>query len=160
VSTTLELLVIATALCSGLVAGSFFIISAFIMRALADLAPQAGTKAMQALNVRAVTPVFMTALFGTALLCLLTASWAVVGANGASRLLVVGGTLGYLLGCLLVTIARNVPLNNRLAAVTAGTPDADSVWAHYQVAWTRWNTVRTVAATAGSTLLVVAAAYG
>ncbi|MEW2359777.1 anthrone oxygenase family protein [Spirillospora sp. NPDC029432] len=159
-STSLETLVIVTAVACGLVGGSFFVISAFIMRALADLAPEAGTRAMQALNVRAVTPVFMTALFGTAPLCLVTGGWAAAAADGAARVLVILGVLGYLLGCVLVTIAGNVPLNNRLAAVTAGTPEADDVWARYQKAWTRWNTVRAIAATAASALLIVAVAHG
>lgn len=156
----LEALAIVTAVSCGLVAGSFFIISAFIMRALADLTPKAGTEAMQALNIRAVTPVFMTALFGTALLCLVAGGWAAAAADGSTRLLVILGALSYLLGCLLVTIVGNVPLNNRLAVVAAGTPDANAVWAHYQVAWTRWNTVRTIAATAGSALPIVATALG
>lgn len=157
-STSLEVLAIVTAVSCGLVAGSFFIISAFIMRALADLTPEAGTEAMQAVNVRAVTPVFMTALFGTALLCLVVGGWAAATTSGTVRVLMIVGALSYLLGCLLVTIAGNVPLNNRLEAVSAGTPEANAVWAHYLVAWTRWNTVRTIAATAGSALLITAIA--
>lgn len=159
-STILESLVIVTAVCTGLVAGSFFIISAFIMRALGDLPPKGGTEAMQAVNIRAVTPVFMTALFGTAALCIGVVGWAIVGTAVGPRLLLILGGLSYIVGCVGVTMVCNVPLNNRLAAVTAGTSEADTVWEHYRVVWTRWNTVRTVAATAGSAMLIVAVAIG
>lgn len=159
-STTLESLVIVTAVCTGLVAGAFFIFSAFVMRALADLPPKGGTEAMQAVNIRAVTPVFMTALFGTAALCIGVVGWAIVGTAVGPRILLILAGLSYLVGCVGVTIGANVPLNNRLAAVTAGTTEADTVWEHYRVAWTRWNTVRTVAAAAGATMLTIAVAIG
>ena len=54
----------------------------------------------------------------------------------------------------------NVPLNNRLAPLRAGEPDAEREWAAYLSAWTRWNHLRTVASTAGAVLLAVAAAQG
>ena len=50
--------------------GVFFAFSAFVMQALARLPPAQGIAAMQSINVAAVTPPFMVALFGTALACL------------------------------------------------------------------------------------------
>jgi len=46
------------------------------MRALARLAPAQGIAAMQSINVAAVTPLFMTALFGTAAACVFLAVWS------------------------------------------------------------------------------------
>jgi len=51
----------------GLVGGVFFAFSAFVMNALANLAPAQGIAAMQSINRSAIRPTFMIALFGTAL---------------------------------------------------------------------------------------------
>lgn len=57
----------------------------------------------------------------------------------------------------VVTIAFNVPLNNRLAALDpAGLSAAEAAreWMAYYTPWTTWNHVRTVAPLVGATLLV------
>ena len=63
-----------------------------------------------------MTPVFMTALFGTGAACLFLAVSALFEWQkpGAGYLLM--GTLVYLLGTILVTIVFNVPRNDALAA--------------------------------------------
>ena len=58
-------LTLVTALGCGLSAGALFAYSSFVMRALARVPPAQGIAAMHSINVVAVTPVFMTALFGT-----------------------------------------------------------------------------------------------
>jgi uncharacterized membrane protein len=68
-SWVLYLATLASALGCGLVAGVFFAFSAFVMPALKRLKPAEGIAAMQAINVAAVTPAFMTVLFGTAAVC-------------------------------------------------------------------------------------------
>ena len=85
--------------------------------------------------------------------------------------LVVGPASGWLIGAVvlslltvLVTVTGNIPLNNRLAAV--GDPEAAAdlaaVRAWFEVAWVRWNTVRTVTSVAAFGALVgqFAAGYG
>jgi uncharacterized membrane protein len=59
------ILTFVCALGCGLNGGVFFAFSAFVMPALARLPPPQGIAAMKSVNVFAVTPVFMTALFGT-----------------------------------------------------------------------------------------------
>lgn len=135
----------AAAVGSALVGGVFFAFSGFVVPALARLG--AGAAAMQAVNRAAVRPPLMLALFGTAALCVLAPVLA-----GPSPLLLTAAGL-YLLGTLGVTVAANVPLNDRLAA-DAGT------WPDYRVRWTRWNTVRTVAALAASAVFAAALARG
>ena len=58
----------------------------------------------------------------------------------------VGGAICYFVGTFLVTIFANVPLNNKLAVVSATDAAASDVWNLYLQRWTMWNTVRTVAA--------------
>ena len=48
-----------------------------------------------------------------------------------------------------------MPLNNKLAAVSAVEPDAIAVWEHYLDRWTTLNTIRTVAATAAAMMFTI-----
>jgi uncharacterized membrane protein len=63
-------LTFAAALSSGLVAGVFFAFSSFVMPALGRIHPDQGIVAMQSITVTAITPAFMLALFGTAVVAL------------------------------------------------------------------------------------------
>ncbi|RZS90083.1 putative membrane protein [Motilibacter rhizosphaerae] len=135
---------------AGLNGGVFFAFSAFVMPALDRLPDAAATEAMRSINVTAVTAPFMTALFGTAALTLVTA-WQGFRARGtrAGRLLL-GGSGAYLVGVIGTTMVANVPMNDRLAA---GTLD----WADYSGPWTACNTVRAATGIAAAALLCAAA---
>jgi uncharacterized membrane protein len=102
---------LATALGCGLIAGVFFAFSTFVMPALRRLAPAHGISAMQSINKLAVTPAFMTALFGTAAACLGMVAWAMISWGERPAELVLAGCALYIVGPLGVMIARNVPLN-------------------------------------------------
>jgi uncharacterized membrane protein len=147
---------LATALGCGLVAGVFFAFSTFVMAALRRLKPEEGIAAMQSINILAVTPAFMTALFGTAAACLALAVWAVISWGERYAALVLAGGVLYLIGTIGVTIVCNVPLNNRLATVRPQDADGGSYWNEYATKWTAWNHVRTVAALAAAAVLTVA----
>ncbi len=71
-----------------------------------------------------------------------------------AALVLAAGVL-YLVGTIGVTIACNVPLNNRLAKVLPQDADAGSYWNEYVTKWTAWNHMRTVAALAAATALAV-----
>lgn len=148
-------LTFATALGCGLNAGVFFAFSSFVMPALARLPAPQGVAAMNSINVLAITPVFMTALFGTATACVLIGIWTLFTWARPGALYVVVGAALYLVGTILVTIVFNVPRNNALAAVNPTSPDADRVWADYVAAWTAWNHVRTAAALVAAALLTI-----
>src|SRR5215469_6413164 len=72
----LRAVVVGTALGCGLVAGAFFAFSSFVMPALNRLPAPRAVAAMQSINRLAVTPLFMAAVFGTALACLAVTVWA------------------------------------------------------------------------------------
>jgi uncharacterized membrane protein len=146
----------ACALGCGVNAGVFFAFSSFVMHALSRLPPTQGVAAMQSINVVAVTPVFMTALFGTGAACRGLAGstpfmWQRPGAG-----YVLAGTVIYLVGIVLVTIVFNVPRNDALAAVNVASPDAARAWSEFQSAWTKWNHVRTIAGLISAGLLTFA----
>jgi uncharacterized membrane protein len=150
----MNVLIVATALGCALSAGALFAFSSFVMAGLKRLPPAQGAAAMQSINITAVTPAFMTALFGTAVLCLVAAVWAVASwDDGRAPWTLAGGAL-YLVGTIGVTMAANVPRNNRLAALAP--EEAGEVWSDYLRTWTAWNHVRALAGLAAAALLVVA----
>jgi len=147
---------LATALGCGLVAGVFFAFSSFVMASLKRLPPAQGIAAMQSMNILAVTPAFMTALFGTAAACLGFMVWAVISWGEPPATLGFCAGVLYLVGTIGVTMARNVPLNNRLAKLHTQSANAAGYWHEYVTKWTGWNHLRTVAALVAATLLTVA----
>jgi uncharacterized membrane protein len=126
------------------------------MPALRRLPQAHGIAAMQSINVLAVTPVFMTALFGTAAACLGLVVWAVISWGEQPAALVLAGGALYIVGSIGVTIACNVPLNNRLANMHPQSADAANRWDEYVTKWSAWNHVRTGAALGAAALLMVA----
>jgi uncharacterized membrane protein len=150
----LTLTTLAAALGTGLVAGVFFAFSSFVMRGLAGLPAAQGIAAMQSINVAAISRAFMTALFGTAALSLGVGIASLLAGDATRALLGLVGSALYLVGCIGVTIACNVPRNNALAQVSPS--DGAALWARYVPEWTRWNHVRTGASLAATTLFVIA----
>lgn len=144
------------ALGCGLVAGVFFAFSTFVMSALARLQPREGIIAMQSINITAINPLFMVALFGTALTCLFLAIASLSKWQQPSAVYLLVGSLLYLAGTIGVTIAFNVPLNDALAIVKPDSTEGASLWARYLTNWTLWNHVRTIAALAAAALFTIA----
>ncbi len=138
----------------GLTAGVFFAFSTFVMPALARIEPSAGISAMQSINVMAVNPFFMTALFGTALTCLALIIVTLFGSYQTNVYWLVG-SLVYLVGTIIVTIAFNVPLNDTLAVVNSETESGRELWTKYLVDWTKWNHVRTISSLIASILFTL-----
>ena len=147
---------VSTALGAALVAGIFFAFSTFVMTALGRLLPEQGIAAMQSINVTVVNPWFFAVFFGTALGSIALALLGILnwGAPGSTYL--VSGSLLYLIGCILVTIVFNVPLNNSLAAVKPGSKEGAEMWTRYLSIWTKWNHLRTVASLAAAASFIMA----
>jgi uncharacterized membrane protein len=147
---------LASALGCGLVAGVFFAFSTFVMPALKRLPPAHGIAAMQSINKVAVTPAFMTALFGTAVACLGMIAWAAIFSSEQPAALVLAGAALYIVGTIGVTIACNVPLNDRLATLHPQGADAAGHWDEYVTKWTAWNHLRAAASLAAAATLTIA----
>lgn len=141
---------------AALVGGVFFGFSNFVMAGLGRLAPEQGASAMNSINVTVINPAFMTALFGTGLLCLIAAAMALGSLGTLDGKLILAAALVYVVGCDGVTMALNVPLNNALAATPVGTPEGAAIWTRYLKDWTFWNSVRTAASFAAAILFVAA----
>lgn len=150
------LLTLLAALGCGMIGGVFFAFSAFVMKGLGRLPTGQGLAAMQAINVAAVTPVFMAVLFGTAAACgVLAVSALLAWGERLAPYLLVGGGL-YLLGTLLVTVAYHVPSNETLAGIEAHDPKVERHWRRYLSGWTAANHLRAAASLAAAATLTVA----
>ncbi|WP_246131798.1 anthrone oxygenase family protein [Pistricoccus aurantiacus] len=68
---------------------------------------------------------------------------------------IAGGT-AYLIGGISITLAFNVPLNDRLAAVDSDSEQGGATWAMYLVKWVRWNHLRSIATLISTLCSIVA----
>jgi len=154
-SLTMTALITAALMGCAVIGGVFFGFSSFIMTSLARLPSSEGIAAMQSINTVVLNRSFLGVFFGTALVSLLLIvllmfQW---GSTGSHYFLT--GALLYFFGTFLVTIAGNVPLNNRLAAVSATASAAVSIWQNYLERWTFLNTLRAIAAMAAVLMFTV-----
>lgn len=149
------LLTIGSAIGCGLVGGIFFAFSTFIMKGLKRLPAAGGIAAMQSINITVINPMFMTAFFGTAAACAVLIVHSLMTSIRHGGYPALAGSLIYLFGTILVTIAFNVPRNDALAKVDPESEEGARIWAIYVREWTAWNHVRTVAALASSALLII-----
>lgn len=146
------------ALGCGLVAGIFFAFSAFVMKALSRIPDDQGIAAMQSINIVVLNPWFFSAFFGTAAVCVVALILSLARMPEPRGVLMLAGSVLYLLGCIGVTILCNVPRNNRLASVSPTDSESAKVWSVYVADWTAWNHVRTIASLAAAASFSVALA--
>jgi uncharacterized membrane protein len=144
------------ALGTALMAGNFFAFSAAVLTALGRLKPEAGIAAMRAITAALLSPLFLAVFFGTAILAAIAGLAApfIWSEPGAGWLL--AGSLLYLNGPFGVTLLRNVPLNNKLAAAKPEGSAAQLWKEEYLPAWTLWNHVRTAGALAAAACFTMA----
>lgn len=148
-------LAVIRALGCGVGAGVFFAFSTFVMKALGRLPPPERIAAMQAINVAAISPAFMAALFGTAAACVGVIVATLADLDEPHAIALILGSALYLVGTVLPTIGCHVPRNDALAAVDAHDAQGAGHWTRYLAGWTAWNHVRAAAALAAAALLIV-----
>lgn len=151
----LKLPVLIAAIGAFVIGGVFYGFSTFIMQALARVPVPEGIRAMQAINITVMTPLFLGVFTATALLLFGLGIVAVLAPGQPGAIHVIAGAALYVLGCFAVTMVCNVPLNNAIAAADPASADGAAVWARYLRDWVFWNHVRTAAALAGAVVLVL-----
>ena len=148
-------LTVACAIGAGLVAGVYFAFSTFVMRGLREVPAATGMSAMQSINRAAPNPLFVVALVGTGLGCLVLGIVAGTRWSDPAAPWALAGSALYVVS-LLLTIAYHIPRNDALARVDTASPGAAERWQQYLAAWVPWNHVRTLTALAGAVALTVA----
>ncbi len=108
----------------------------------------------------AVTPAFMTALFGTAAACVALGLWALADWDASFGPYLLAGGAVYLLGTVGLTVAYHVPRNNALATLQPQRAEAAGRWVRYVAEWTRWNHLRTAASLAAAVSFTLALQTG
>lgn len=148
-------LTVACAVGAGLVAGVYFAFSTFVVRGLRDIPSAAGMSAMQSINRAAPNPLFVAALLGTGIGCVVLGVIAGTRWSDPAAPWALGGATLYVIS-LVITTAYHVPRNDALDLVDADVADAAVRWQRYVSAWVPWNHVRAVTALAGALALTVA----
>ncbi len=148
------------ALGTGLLAGSFFAFSSFLLPALRRLAAEAGIAAMQSIVASIKRPLFLGVFFATATLAGLLGIAAPLRWSEPGSAWLLAGSLIFLNGAFGVTLMRNVPLNNKLAQVAPDSAAGWRLWKDYLVEWTMWNHVRTISALAAAASFTMALVGG
>lgn len=131
---------------SALVGGVFFAFSSFVMKSLARLPSSEGIAAMQSINVVIINWSFLGIFMGAAFLSLGVLTLMLANHTHPAAMFFISGAILYFVGTFLVTVFGNIPLNNKLAAVTATDSAAASIWEGYLNSWTMWNHIRTTSA--------------
>ena len=144
----------------GLIAGAFFAFSAFVMTALGRLPVPSGISAMQSIIAAIKGPLFLVVFFATAALAALLGLAAPLrwSEPGSGYLLL--GSLLFFNGPFGVTLMKNLPLNNRLAAVKLESAEGASFWTEFRATWGLWNHVRWIGALAASASFIMALVEG
>jgi uncharacterized membrane protein len=148
-------LTLVAAVGAGVAGGVFFAFSTFVMRALEDLPPADGIRAMQAINKQAPTAWFMALLFGTAAISIAVAIAAITRWGDAAAPYQLAGGLAYL-GGIVLTIAYHIPRNEALAGVQPSADGAAAAWSRYLAEWVPWNHVRTLTSVSAAVLFTLA----
>ncbi|MEL7029422.1 MAG: anthrone oxygenase family protein [Pseudomonadota bacterium] len=143
-------------LSSALVGGVLKGFSEFIMKGLLRTNPAGGIEAMQHINRTVMRTEFLVSFMALAPLSLAFAIYAGLNLAGLERTFVIAAALVYCASVFLVTVAGNVPMNERLAKLDFASQEAAEYWAHYGRKWTQLNHVRTLGAVATATLYFMA----
>lgn len=155
----MRILCLVTAIAACLTAGVFFGFSTFVMPAIRRLPAAQGIAAMNALNRAAPNPLFMLALFGSAIVCCVLAVWALTQRGEPGSLYVLLGSIVYVAGTLL-TIVYHIPRNNALLRMDPDAAETVRYWPTYAAGWTLWNHVRLLTSLAGAVLLFIGVRTG
>jgi uncharacterized membrane protein len=158
VSGLLYAITLAAALGSAVVGGIFYGFSAITMPGLERLPEAQGVAAMQQINVAAPRPPLLLVMGGTALASVALVAWAIATPGEPYAWWLVAGAVLYLAGPILVTGARNVPLNDALDRVDPAGPDAAAHWAHHLDRLNAWNNLRGAASIAAGAAFAIALA--
>lgn len=153
------MVIAVAAVSAGLMAGLVFGFSVGVLPALRRMPSADAGRIMQEMNSRIQNP-----LFGLVFLSAFGANVALVVAELGGWWTVddvsFWGALVYLSGFLVVTMAINIPLNNRLGAADVGSGSIQRIWPRF-VRWWGWaNHLRAIAATVACAMLIVGALRG
>ncbi len=144
---------------TGLLAGVFYAFSVAIVPALRSMKGAQHIAAMQSINVKIENPVFFLSFFGPTFLLPLAAFLH----RGMPQFgLLVAASVLHIVGSNGVTLAGDIPLNNKLAKIDVNhlsEAEADQIRKEFQrpgSPWMNFHNIRTLAAIAATALAFLA----
>jgi len=154
-----SVLILATLLCS-LVAGFVFAFACVAMPGIGELKDREFIQSFQAMDrvIQNNQPVFLLVWVGSVVALVAAGLLGLRQLEGAERLILILAGVVYLVGVQLPTIAINVPLNNQLQTLDVQALDETALVEarrEFEPRWNWWNTLRAVAATLTSALLMI-----
>jgi len=135
----IDILLVIIILQIGLTSGLLFIFTFAVNPGLARLSEEEYFRAMKYINIVILNPIFFLVFMGPLItMPLLTyLSW-----NDSSMFILIPiSTILYLLGVLLITAIKNVPLNNKLEKLNSTEFKGVFIW--YRKPWNFWHNIRT-----------------
>jgi uncharacterized membrane protein len=152
----LQVLLVASTIATGLMAGFFYAYACSVMVGLGRTDDPTFITSMQWINATVRNAAFAPAFFGALLLPVLASVVALWQRAGGARWVVAAASC--YATAFLITLVLNVPLNEQLALAgpVERLADPSGVRVAFEAPWVRWNLLRTVASTAALAALAVA----
>lgn len=151
------ILCLALAVWTALIGGVFKAFSEFVMASLIRAEPAGGIEAMQQINRSVLRSEFVFALVTMGIVAPLAAVYGAILLDGLAKWSLLLAALTYVPTVFLVTVAGNVPMNNRLERLDPRSDEAARYWAVYAGDWTRLNHFRTLGCILTAALYAIAA---
>jgi uncharacterized membrane protein len=145
--TVANILLLATAICVGLMSGLFYSYSCSVVPGLGRLPDDQYISAMQSINRAIQNPIFFISFFGALLLLPIATYLKYSHPVSIVFWLLLTGTIIYFSGAFLVTVFGNIPLINSLDKfdLTKASKEAISTQrVMFETKWNNLNTVRTI----------------
>ena len=135
----IDILLVIIILQIGLTSGLLFIFAFAVNPGLARLSEEEYFRAMKYINIVILNPIFFLVFMGPLItMPILTyMSWN----DSGMFILIPISTILYLLGVLLITAIKNVPLNNKLEKLNSTEFKGVFIW--YRKPWNFWHNIRT-----------------
>ena len=135
-----EIIKIIVILQVGLTSGLLFIFTVAVNPGLAKLREEEYFRAMKFINQVILNPIFFLVFIGPVITMPIM---TYMSRNDSSMFIfALFSTILYLLGVVIITSLKNVPLNNRLEK--SSSEDYDEVFLWYRNPWNFWHNIRTL----------------
>ena len=144
---------------TGIMTGLFFTWSFSVTKGLARLSDDNYVKAFQSLNKAILNPAFGAVFWGAPLsLIISTILYYQQPLPGIFWHLLISAIV-YLVGCIVITFAGNIPLNNSLEKFDLKASSSDDIKqkrAGFEGRWNRLNMIRTISSSIAFIVLIIA----
>lgn len=157
--TTVNIILLITAILTGLIAGLFYSYSCSVNPGLGRLHDREYLAAMQSINKVILNPLFFMSFLGT-LILLPVSTYLNYGQPASSRFVfLLAAALIYAIGVFGVTFFGNVPLNDTLAKMNLQSASAEEISklrVYFEESWNRFHSIRTIASVISLALVILA----